>query len=126
MAGCKDASWQMSLHDESYLCLLSLRDSTGRIARLYYSYIQLRLAIAGKAPPAVLLSMLLVLQQKRENLHQQLLDNYPEYMAEARWHDQDEQIARLVNLSEESRTDLQQICTTEMKLLLLISEMIKG
>ena len=122
MDSCEEKSRQMSLYDESYLCLLSLRDSTGRIARLYYSYIQLRQMIAGEAPP-VLITMLLVLQKKKENLHRKLLDSYPDYMTRKRWHNQDEQVAQLAHLSEESRADLQQICSTEMKLLVLISEM---
>ena len=125
MDNYKNSSQQMSRQDETYLCLLSLRDSTGRIAHLYYSYIQLRQAISGEAPP-VLITMLLVLQQKKEGLHQQLLEAFPEYMASGKWHDQNEQINHLNYLSAESREDLQQICSTEMRLLLLISSMMKS
>ena len=115
---------KMSLRDESYFCLLCLHDSTERIVKLYYTYIQFRQLLTGEAP-AVLVTMLLVLQEKKSGLHDRLLRAYPGYMASEKWHDQGDQIDHLECLSDESRTDLQTICATEMKLLLVVSEMMK-
>ena len=124
MDKCVTQKPKMSLRDESYFCLLCLHGSTKRIVQLYYTYIQFRQALTGEVP-VILITMLLVLQQKQNGLHERLLDNYPNYMASGKWHNQDELLCYLDHLSEESRTDLQQICTTEMKLLLLVSEMMK-
>ena len=124
MDNCVKEKPKMSLMDESYFCLLCLHDSTERIVKLYYTYIQFRQLLTGEAPP-VLVTMLLVLQEKKNGLHDRLLSVYPSYMASGKWHDQGEQIGNIDCLSDESRTDLQQICATEMKLLLLVSEMMR-
>ena len=114
----------MSLHDESYLCLLCLRDSTERMAQLYLAYIKLRQNYTHEVPP-VLLTVLIILHDKRESLEDKLQATFPAYMAETKWHDPDEQGNQLSNMTEESRKDLQQVCSTEMKLLMLITEMMK-
>ena len=124
MDNCIKEKPKMSLRDESYFCLLCLHDSTERIVKLYYTYIQFRQLLTGEAPP-VLITMLLVLQEKKNGLHHRLVKAYPSYMAAGRWHDQDDQLNHLDSLSDESRADLQTICATEMKLLLLVSEMMK-
>lgn len=115
---------KMSLRDESYFCLLCLHDSTERIVKLYCTYIQFRQLLTGEVPP-VLVTMLLVLQEKQNGLHERLLKVYPGYMASGKWHNQGDQLEYLDYLSEESRGDLQQIYATEMKLLILVSEMMK-
>ncbi|MGB1270943.1 MAG: hypothetical protein ACPG5T_02590, partial [Endozoicomonas sp.] len=38
----READRTLSCRQESYLCLLCIRDSTERVANLYFSYIQLR------------------------------------------------------------------------------------
>ncbi len=111
-------SSQLSLRDEAYLCLLCLKNSTERIARLYWTYIQLR-SITKDAPP-VLMAMLGVLCSKQEGLQQKLKRSWPEYMQEKKWHDLDEQTARLNDLSSETKEELQQICSTEIKMLQLV------
>ncbi|MGI9274832.1 MAG: hypothetical protein ACR2PT_08295 [Endozoicomonas sp.] len=113
----------MSHQEETYLCLLCLRDSTARIARLYWTYINLRF-LYGDVPP-VLLMMLSVLCDKRQGLHQRLKTNFPEYMAAKKWHGQEEQNHHLGEMSDESQADLKQICTTEMRMLQLISVMME-
>lgn len=125
MDNVREENQQLSQHDETYLCLLSLRDSTGRIVQLYYNYLQLRQAFTGEAPP-VLVTMMLALQQKKENLHQKLLKAFPKYMESGKWHQQEVLTDRLNYLSDESKKDLQQICSTEMKLVLLISQMMQS
>ena len=115
----------LSLQDESYLCLLCLRDSTQRIAHLYLTYIQLRQRYSHEAP-MVLYTVLWILCEKRAGLESKLQEHYPHYMSQGKWHDSEEQHEQLRNLSQESREDLHQICSTEMKLLALISEMMKS
>lgn len=115
---------KMSLQDESYLCLLCLKDSTERIAQLYLTYIQLRQNYSHEVPP-ILFTVLIALHDKRQGLIEKLEDHYPSYMAARKWHDAEEQSAQLGNMTQESRDDLQQICSTEMRLLLLITEMMK-
>lgn len=112
----------LSCRDESYLCLLCIRDSTERIANLYFSYIQLRHTLSAQVPP-LLLAMMMLLQEKRNGLEDKLREHYPDYMAAGKWHDRDEQSRSLACLSEDSREDLQKICVTEMRMLLLVSEM---
>ncbi|MFK0571756.1 hypothetical protein [Endozoicomonas sp.] len=114
----------LPIADESYLCLLCLRDSTERIVMLYFNYIKLRQAISGDTP-AALIGMLMVLQEKHNGLKEKLLQYYPENMASGKWHDRDEQNEFLGYLSEENREFLQQICITEMKMMLLISQMME-
>lgn len=124
MDNCIKEKPKMSLRDESYFCLLCLHDSTERIIKLYYTYIQFRQFLTGESP-AVLVTMLLVLQEKKNGLNDRLTKAYPNYMAAEKWHNQNDQIKYLDCLSDESRADLQTICATEMKLLLLVSEMMK-
>ncbi len=116
---------QMSLQDESYLCLLCLRDSTERIACLYISYIKLRQSFAQDVP-VVLFSVLIMLHEKYNGLEDKLVSLYPGYMTNGKWHNPEEQHKQLGLMTQESRDDLQQICQTEMKLLLLITEMMKN
>lgn len=118
------ASNVLPIEDESYLCLLCLRDSTERIVMLYFNYIKLRQTISGDTP-AVLIGMLMVLQEKYSGLQEKLLQYYPDNMASGKWHDRDEQNKFLGYLSEESRESLQQICMAEMKMILLISQMME-
>ncbi len=124
MDNCVTEKPKMSLRDESYFCLLCLHDSTERIIKLYYTYIQFRQLLTGEAP-AVLVTMLLVLQEKKNGLNDRLTKAFPGYMTAGKWHNQSDQIDYLDSLSDESRADLQTICATEMKLLLLVSEMMK-
>ncbi|WP_157673429.1 hypothetical protein [Endozoicomonas ascidiicola] len=112
----------MPIEDESYLCLLCLRNSTERIAMLYFTYIRLRQQVSGDTP-TVLIGMLLVLQEKRNSLQEKLESHYPEKMAAGLWHDSSEQMSKLDFLSDESRESLQQICISEIKMVVLISEM---
>ena len=114
----------LPVEDEAYLCLLCLRDSTGRIVMLYSNYIRLRQRVSGKAP-FVLLGMLMVLQKKWSQLQKKLLSSYPHNMAVGKWHDLQEQTEPLSHLSEESRDSLQQICLTEMKMMTLVSQMMQ-
>ena len=114
----------LSQQDEAYLCLVCLRSSTQRIAGLYLTYIQLRQKLSHEVP-TVLFTVLLILQDKYAGLTETLESHYPEYMAVDKWHQPDEQSQQLALMTQESRDDLQQICTTEMKLLMLISEMMK-
>ena len=113
----------MNHRDEAYLCLLCLRDSTRRIARLYWTYINMR-TLSGQVPP-VLIVMLSVLWEKQDGLHQRLLEAYPSAMAQGKWHDQAEQNRKLGEMTEETQQELQKICMTEMTMLLLIKQMIE-
>ena len=113
----------MNHQEETYLCLLCLRDSTARIAQLYWTYINLR-SIYGDVPP-VLLMLLSVLCEKQSGLQQRLLEHFPEFMAAQKWHGQEEQGAHLGEMSDESQADLEQICTTELRMLQLISTMLQ-
>lgn len=117
-------STTLPIEEESYLCLLCLRDSTERIVMLYFNYIKLRQEIS-RDTPAVLIGMLMVLQEKSNGLQDKLLQFYPENMADGKWHDRDEQNEFLGYLSEDSRESLQQICLTEMKMMMLISQMME-
>lgn len=117
-------STALPIEDESYLCLLCLRDSTERIVMLYFNYIKLRQEIS-RDTPAVLLGLLMVLQEKHNGLQDKLLQYYPENMAAGKWHDRNEQNEFLGYLSEDSRESLQQICLTEMKMMMLISQMME-
>ena len=112
----------LPVEDESYLCLLCLRDSTERIVMLYFNYIKLRQEIS-RDTPAVLIGMLMALQEKHNGLQEKLLLYYPDNMAAGKWHDRDEQNDCLGYLSEDNRESLQQICLTEMKMMMLVSEM---
>ena len=76
----------LPIEDESYLCLLCLRDSTERIVMLYFNYIKLRQEIS-RDTPAVLIGMLMVLQEKHHGLQEKLLQYYPDNMATGKWHD---------------------------------------
>ncbi|WP_419533768.1 hypothetical protein [Endozoicomonas sp.] len=114
----------LPIEEESYLCLLCLRDSTERIVMLYFNYIKLRQEIS-RDTPAVLIGMLMVLQEKHNGLQEKLLQYYPDNMATGKWHDRDEQNEFLGYLSEDSRESLQQICLTEMKMIMLISQMME-
>ena len=115
---------RLSPQDEAYLCLLCLKDSTERIAQLYLTYIKLRQNYSYEVPP-VLFAVLLTLHDKRKGLLEKLEKHYPEYMIAGKWHDAEEQNTRLGNITQESRDDLHQICATEMRLLMLITEMMK-
>lgn len=112
----------MTDQEEAYLSLLCLRDSTARIARLYWTYINLR-SISGQAP-SVLIIMLSVLTDKERGLHEKLLSAYPEDMAAGKWHDQEVQNSKLGEMTIETQEDLQKICLTEMKMMQLVSVMI--
>ncbi|MGI2028760.1 hypothetical protein [Endozoicomonas acroporae] len=114
----------LPIEDESYLCLLCLRDSTERIIMLYFNYIKLRQEIS-RDTPAVLIGMLMVMQEKHKGLQEKLLHYYPDNMAAGKWHDRDEQNECLGYLSEDNRQSLQQICLTEMKMMMLISQMME-
>lgn len=114
----------LSIEDETYLCLLCLRDSTARIVVLYANYIKLRQGVSGKTP-LLLIGMLMTLQKKWSQLQNRLQSRYPQKMATGKWHEQQEQIEILSHLTEDSRNSLQQICQTEMKVMTLVSEMIK-
>ena len=113
----------MTHQEEAYLSLLCLRDSTQRIANLYWTYIELR-TLTGQAPP-ILLIMLNVLCEKQQGLQDKLEESFPEAMAEEKWHDQNEQVGHLSDLSEETQQDLQKICATEMQMILLVSAMMQ-
>ncbi|PJE78630.1 hypothetical protein CI610_02419 [invertebrate metagenome] len=113
----------MSHNDESYLCLLCLRNSTERIARLYWCYIQMRTQSGDL--PVMLPAMLLVLCQKREKLHQTLLTRWPEYMENGKWHGEDTMTRNLSRLSTDSQEDLHRISETELKMLYLVNTMMR-
>ena len=113
----------MSHHEEAYLCLLCLRDSTRRIARLYWTYINLR-TLSGEVPP-ILVVMLGVLCDKQDGLHQRLLDSYPDDMEQGKWHDQTEQSQKLSEMTEETQQELQKICMTEMTMIMLVGKMME-
>ncbi|MRI33198.1 hypothetical protein EOPP23_09400 [Endozoicomonas sp. OPT23] len=113
----------MTHQEEAYLSLLCLRDSTQRIANLYWTYIELR-ALTGQAPP-ILLIMLSKLCEKQQGLQDKLVNSFPEDMAAEKWHDQNEQVSNLSHLSEETQQDLQKICATEMQMMLLVSAMMQ-
>ena len=113
----------MSHNEEAYLCLLCLRDSTQRIARLYWTYINLR-GLSGPVPP-VLIVMLNILNEKQQGLHQHLIDSFPDNMEQKKWHDQEEQSAKLSEMTTETQQELQQICTTEMTMIMLIGQMME-
>ena len=113
----------MSPHEEAYLCLLCLRDSTRRIAGLYWTYINLR-SLSGDVPP-VLILMLGVLNEKQEGLHQRLLENYLDDMEQGKWHEQEEQYQKLSEMTEETQQELQKICITEMTMIQLVGKMME-
>ena len=115
-------SEKLSLNDEAYLCLLCLKNSTERIARLYMAYIQLRTSV-GQSPP-VLFAMLGMLCTKIQGLQSSLSTKWPTYMTDKKWHDPDEQVAHLSALSTDSQEELEQICGTEMRMLQLVGMMI--
>ena len=115
---------KMSQQDESYLCLLCLKGSTERIAHLYLTYIKLRQNYSHEVPP-VLFTVLMILYDKRQGLMDKLEEHYSSYMTDGKWHDAEEQNTRFGDMTQESREDLQQICSTEMRLLMLITEMMK-
>lgn len=115
-------SEKLSLNDESYLCLLCLKNSTERIAKLYMTYIQLRTS-SGQSSP-ILLAMLGMLCAKTQRLQRHLSEKWPVYMTDKKWHDPDEQMMRLRGLSAESQEALEQICATEMRMLQLVGMMI--
>ena len=113
----------MNHNEEAYLCLLCLRDSTKRIAQLYWTYINLR-TLSGPVP-TILIVMLSVLCEKQEGLHKHLIDTFPENMKQKKWHNQSEQNAKLVEMTTETQQELQQICATEMTMILLIGKMME-
>ncbi len=113
----------MTHQEEAYLSLLCLRDSTQRIANLYWTFIELR-TLTGQAPP-ILLIMLNVLCEKRQGLQDNLVISFPQSMADEKWHDQNEQVSHLSELSEETQQDLQKICAMEMQMMLLVSAMMR-
>ena len=113
----------MTDQEEAYLSLLCLRDSTARIAQLYWTYIELR-SLASYAPP-VLILMLNVLCEKRQSLQDKLLANFPEEMSAEQWHLMDEQIDHLPELSEDTQEALQRICANELQMLQLVSAMMQ-
>ncbi|WOG27758.1 hypothetical protein [Endozoicomonas sp. 8E] len=113
----------MTDQEEAYLSLLCLRNSTFRIAQLYWTYIKLR-SLTGQAPP-ILIIMLSVLWEKQQGLHNRLVAAYPEDMAAEKWHGQDEMNDRLGDMSRETQEDLQKICQTEMQMLQLVGMMMK-
>ncbi|AMO58669.1 hypothetical protein GZ77_17785 [Endozoicomonas montiporae] len=113
----------MSHQEEAYLCLLCLRDSTRRIARLYWTYINLR-TLSGDVPP-VLIVMLNVLCNKQDGLHQKLLNSYPDDMEQGKWHDQSVQNKKLSEMTLETQQELQKICTTELTMIMLVGKMME-
>jgi hypothetical protein len=113
----------MTDREEAYLALLCLRNSTVRIAQLYWTYIKLR-SLTGQAPP-ILIIMLSVLWEKQQGLHDNLVSSFPEDMAAKKWHAQDEMTDHLADMSEETQADLQKICSTEMQMLQLVSLMMR-
>ncbi|WP_062260601.1 hypothetical protein [Endozoicomonas arenosclerae] len=113
----------MTDQEEAYLALLCLRNSTFRIAQLYWTYIKLR-SLTGQAPP-ILIIMLSTLWEKQQNLHDKLLAAYPEDMASEKWHGLEEMNDRLGDMSIETQEDLQRICQTEMQMLQLVGMMMK-
>ncbi len=115
---------RLSFRDECYLCLLCLRDSTERIAKLYWRYIQMRQTLSSEVSP-ILITMLAVLISKQQGLQKKLVSTYEDDMIRMKWHAPDEQNARLACLSDESQNDLQKICATEMRMILLLDQMMK-
>ncbi|MDP0561636.1 MAG: hypothetical protein QS721_04605 [Candidatus Endonucleobacter sp. (ex Gigantidas childressi)] len=111
-------STKLSFKDEAYLCLLCLKNSTERMVKWYVMYIQLR-SIVGDIPP-LLIAVLASLCTKTKGLQKKLIQSWPNYMQEEKWHDQKDQAVLLNDLSNETQEELRQVCIAEMKLLQLI------
>ena len=110
--------------DEAYLCILCLRNSTERIIKLYLSYMKLRSLTGGVQP--VLVGMLMVLHGKFSGLQEKLVRSWPEYTKEKKWHNIDEQMEKLTDLSEDTQQELQQICSTEAQLLQVVCSLMRA
>ncbi len=105
----------MSEMDELYLCLLYLRSTCERLAATLVCYLAARPNEEGDS--TILVPVMVSLQSKQEKIAHRLDTCFPDYMEEKRWHEADVMTAQLLNLSDESRSELQQLCMTEMQTL---------
>ncbi|MGY0218237.1 hypothetical protein ACWJJH_12775 [Endozoicomonadaceae bacterium StTr2] len=113
----------MSEKDELYLCLLYLRSTCERLAATLVCYLAARPSEEGES--TILVPVMVSLRAKQEKIANRLDSCFPEYMEQKRWHEAEVMSAQLLNLSEESREELQQLCMTEMQALQAVGSLFK-